>query len=228
MFKQKKIYNNAPLSLKDKKPFAEGVNRLCFIHPDDASLCIKIVKEGSIKALRSKRSFFKNLRPNSYFDDNLNEYKAYQQTAIKKNEDIVYEHIPRCYGWQETDLGMGLVLDYYSNDDNQPCMTLRSYLQTYGLTKDIETEISALAGYLRKTLLMTKNIVPHNVVVASDGKLKIIDGIGALSALSIAHTSTIAKRHYINRRIERMLLRVQWEIGDRKKGWAETEKTGAT
>lgn len=227
MFKKKKIYNVTPLTLKDSEPFAQGVNRLCFIHPDDASLCIKVVKEGSIEALRSKRSFFENLRPDSYFDDNLNEYKAYQQAAISGNEGIIYDHIPRCYGWQDTDLGMGLVLDYYSKGDNQPCVTLRSYLQTHGLNEEIDAKLGVLADYLRKTLLMTKNIVPHNVVVASDGKLKIIDGIGALSALSIAHTSKAAKRHYINRRIDRMLLRVKWEVGDRKKGWSETEKTGA-
>jgi len=226
MVKNHKRYCVQKLALKNTKPFAEGVNRLCFIHPENNARCIKVVKEGSIAFLRSKRSFIKNLRSNSYFDDNLNEYNAYQQSAITKGGNRIYDHIPRCYGWQETDIGKGLVLDYYSQDNDKPCMTLEAYLKTNGLTPDIEEKLNELADYLRETRLMTKNIISHNVVIGPDGKLKIIDGIGASSAFSIANFNNAAKKNYITRRVERMFLRVKWEVGDRKKSWKETEKSG--
>lgn len=216
-----------PLKLKNVKPFAEGGNRLCFVYPDDKTRCIKIVKPDSIKNLRAKRSFLKNLRPDSYFDDNLNEYKAYQQSAIIKGGDEIYDHIPRCYGWQDSDLGKGLVLDYFANPDGTPCVTLLEELQKNGLTPALENQLEELGNFLKSTQILTKNILPHNVVCASDGKLKIIDGIGAPSALSIVNFSARAKAAYIERRIERMILRMRWEVSDKSKNWKETEKFGA-
>ncbi len=218
-----KFYSDQILHLKDARTFAQGQNRLCFAHSDDG-LCIKVVKAGSIKALRAKRSFFKNLRPDYYFDDNLNEYKAYQQNAITNGGEGVFDHIPRCYGWQKTDIGMGLVLDYFKLPSGAPCETLETYLHRDGLTADIEEKLNTLAHYLCTTQLMTKNILPHNVVIADDGRLKIIDGIGASSAFSVACFSKKARKHYVDRRIQKMFLRARWESGDKAKSWTQTEK----
>lgn len=220
-----KFYSNNTLDLTNVQPFAEGGNRLCFIHPENNTLCVKTVKPGSIKALRKKRSFLKNLRPDNYFDDNLNEYKAYQQPAISNGDEaVLFAHIPKCYGWQNTNKGMGLVLDYYHETSGAPCMTLEAYLLKNGFTKKIETKLKELGQYLRATELMTKNILPHNVIIATDGKLKIIDGLGVSSPFSIANFNKTAKHNYINRRIHRMFLRAKWEAGDKTVNWKTTEK----
>ncbi len=215
------------LNLSTIKPFAEGGNRLCFVHPENTNRCIKILKPDSIKNLREKRSFLKNLRPDSYFDDNLNEYKAYQQTAIIEGDDRIYDHIPRCYGWQDTDLGKGLVLDYYEQKDGMPSHTLLEELQKNGLSSGLEQRLEQLAEYLKETQILTKNIIPHNVVCASDNKLKIIDGIGSPSRFSIVNYNQKAKAAYIERRVERMFLRMRWEVSGKKKNWKETERSGA-
>ena len=221
------IYSQNPLELRQTPSFAEGGNRLCFVHPHDNNLCIKVTKPDAIARLRAKKSFLKKLKPASYFDDNLNEYNAYQQPAIQNGGADIYTHIPHCYGWQETDLGAGLVSDYYSDDDQAPCKTLRQILQAHGYSDEIETKLHQLADYLRDTQLLTKNILPHNVVLAADGRLKIIDGIGAPSAFNIARFSKIARRHYIERRIARMFLRMAWEVSDKSRTWEATEKSGA-
>jgi len=221
------MVKQSPLKLSQVKPFAEGGNRLCFVHPDNAARCVKVTKHGAIEALRARRGFVKNLRKDAYFDDNLNEFNAYQQSAIIKGGARIYDHLPRCYGWCDTDIGKGLVSDYFTDkSENAPAPTLESYLHTYGMTDEIKTKLDALATYLRDTGLMTKNIIPHNVVIAADGKLKIIDGIGYPSAFSITKLSRRAARRYIERRIERMFLRCHWEVSDKSKTWKMVEKAG--
>ena len=106
---------------------------------------------------------------------------------------------------------MGLVSDYYECN-SAPCPTLRQYLQTNGYTDEIKGKLSEFADYLRKTGLLTKNIIPHNLVMASDGRLKLIDGIGASSPLNIARFSKMARKAYIESRIKRMYLRLHWEM----------------
>jgi len=226
MSKKNPIYSDKIIYLKETQPFAQGGNRLCFVHPDNNALCIKILKPGKVAELRAKRSFFKKFRTNSYFDDNANEYKAYQQSAIKRGAEHVYTHIPRCYGWQKTDQGRGLVLDYYQQKSGLPCKTLEHYLHEHGFTAEIQAKLNDLADYLRSTRLMTKNIIPHNVVLAGDETLKIIDGIGTSSPLNIANISKAAKTHYINRRIDRMFLRARWESSDKETNWTTIEKQG--
>ena len=81
VYRDYQIYRDEALCLEGRAPFAEGGNRVCFVHPDDEGLCVKVVKAGSVAALRGKRSFWKNLRPDSYFDDNLNEYNCLLYTS---------------------------------------------------------------------------------------------------------------------------------------------------
>lgn len=219
-----KIYNDDTLQLSRYAPFAEGGNRLCYVHPDDRALCIKIVKEGSIAAFRARRSFIRNLRGDAYFDDNVQEYRAYQQAAIRNNAPQIYEHIPKCYGWQNTDMGMGLVLDYYAYEDGSTCINLEAYLHENGLTDDIKAKVDELADFLRTTQILTKNILPHNVVIAADGKLKIIDGLGFSSDFNVIRVSKLARRASIERRVRRMYLRLDWEVSAKNKSWLSTEK----
>ena len=74
------------INLQGVKPFAEGGNRICFIHPDDKSLCLKVSKQEVIKKMYSKAPCYKKLRSEKSFDDNLREEKAYKQKAIRKTQ----------------------------------------------------------------------------------------------------------------------------------------------
>ena len=218
-----KLYNEDIIDLQNATLFAKGGNRACYIYPANPDLCLKIVRDSSIKRLRAKRSFIKNIRPGWWFDDNKNEYRAYQQSAIKNNPDI-YSHIPKCYGWVNTSAGRGLVLDYYKQASGEPCITLQTYLEKHGYTSEIKEKLESLAQYFRETKLLTKNILSHNIIITEDGILKIIDGLGASSRWSPANFFSLARNYYIERRIRRMFLRMEWESGERSKTWLETEK----
>ena len=50
------------ISLEEVKPFAEGGNRVCYIHPNNKSMCLKISKPEVVKKMRSNAPWYKQLR----------------------------------------------------------------------------------------------------------------------------------------------------------------------
>ncbi len=215
--------------LTNELKFAEGGNRLCFRHPEKPDLCIKITRPGIAKTIRNRKSGLKSLRPLSDFDDNAVEYKAYQQSAIlnpRVAHERLWQHLPRCYGWQETNLGRGLVSDYYSVRDRLPAETLENYLKNNGLDKFSKGALTDFEDYLLDVQILTKNILPHNLVIAKDGRLKLIDGLGRLGYLPIVEHVGFARQRYVKRRIEKMWLRAKWEASSKRSTWTEVEKRG--
>jgi hypothetical protein len=87
------------------------------------------------------------------------------------------------------------------------------------MSDEVKRMLEEFSTWLRQTQILTKNIIPHNVVVAEDSKLKLIDGLGASSPLNIARFSQFVRRKYIEKRIKRMYLRVQWELSDKSQSW---------
>ena len=98
------------ISLEEVKPFAEGGNRVCYIHPDNKSLCLKISKPEVAKKMRSNAPWYKKLRPERSFDDNYREKSAYQQRAIKENPQKIWRHLAKWYEFVETSKGLALSL----------------------------------------------------------------------------------------------------------------------
>ena len=76
--------------------------------------------------------------------------------------------------------------------------------------------------WLKDTLLLTKNIIPHNLVVKKqdDGlQLKIIDGLGCASFIPLPEMNRLFARQYVNRRIELMHARIRWDLSGRQGEW---------
>ena len=79
------------INLDRVRPFAEGGNRVCYIHPDNKSLCLKISKLEAVRKMRSNAPWYKRLRSERSFDDNFREESAYQlsKKTLKKYGDIL-------------------------------------------------------------------------------------------------------------------------------------------
>ena len=76
------------INLKGVTPFAEGGNRVCYIHPDNKNLCLKVTKTEVVKKMHQNAPWYKKLRSEKSFDDNYREEKAYRQRAIKENPQM--------------------------------------------------------------------------------------------------------------------------------------------
>ena len=209
------------ISLEEVKPFAEGGNRVCYIHPDNKNLCLKISKSEVVKKIRSNTPWYKKLRSEKSFDDNYREERAYQQRAIKKNPQKIWKHLAKWYEFVETSKGLASCTELITNND-KIALNLEEYLFSKGRTKEIDKALKEFEIFLKETKLLTKNIIPHNLAVKEDDyglTLKIIDGLGSMSFIPLPEISNALANRYIKRRIELMYSRIEWDLSGRKGSW---------
>ena len=209
------------ISLEEVKPFAEGGNRVCYIHPDNKNLCLKISKSEVVKKMRSNAPWYKKLRSEKSFDDNYREERAYQQRAIKKNPQKIWKHLAKWYKFVETSKGWASCTELITNND-KIALNLEEYLFSKGRTKEIDKALKEFEIFLKETKLLTKNIIPHNLAVKEDDyglTLKIIDGLGSMSFIPLQEISNALANRYIKRRLELMYSRIEWDLSGRKGSW---------
>ena len=209
------------ISLEEVKPFAEGGNRVCYIHPNNKSMCLKISKPEVVKEMRSNAPWYKKLRSERSFDDNYREERAYQQRAIKENPQKIWRHLAKWYELVETSKGLASCTELITNND-KVALNLEEYLLSKGRTSEIDKALKEFEIFLKETKLLTKNIIPHNLAVKetdSELTLKIIDGLGCMSFIPLPEISNTFADRYIKRRIELMYSRIEWDLSGRKGSW---------
>ena len=209
------------INLEEAKPFAEGGNRVCYIHPDNKSLCLKISKSEVVKKMRSNAPWYKKLRSERSFDDNYREERAYQQRAIKENPQKIWKHLAKWYEFVETSKGLASCTELITNND-KVAFNLEEYLFNKGRTSEIDEALKEFEIFLKETKLLTKNIMPHNLAVKEDDyglTLKIIDGLGCMSFIPLPEISNAYANRYIKRRIKLMYSRIEWDLSGRKGSW---------
>ena len=209
------------INLEGVRPFAEGGNRFCYVHPDNKNLCLKISKPEVVKKMRSNAPWYKKLRSEQSFDDNFREENAYQQRAIKKNPKKIWRHLARWHEFVETSKGLASCTELITNND-KVALNLEEYLFSKGRTSEINIALKEFEMFLKETKLLTKNIIPHNLAVKENDSgltLKIIDGLGCMSFIPLPEISDAFAKRYIKRRIELMYSRIEWDLSGRKGSW---------
>ena len=209
------------IDLSNSKPFANGGNRACYQHPENINICLKITHPDLPNKLKAKAPWYKKYRSLDSFDDNKREELAYNQKAISKNESIAWDHLVRWHGFEETSMGLASATEMVLND-GMIAETLESYLFTNGKDEKITVAINDFENWLKKTLILTKNIIPHNIVVKkTEGKLqlKIIDGLGCSSFLPLPKISNFFAKRNVSRRVELMHSRIDWDLSGRRGSW---------
>ncbi|WNZ55977.1 YrbL family protein [Microbulbifer sp. MKSA007] len=217
------------INLSQSEPFASGGNRFCYRHPERPEICVKVMRPGRTAELLGRAPWYKTWRGESYFDDNLRELEGYSQRALADNRDELWQHLPRWYGIQETNLGPAAVTDMILDRDGNPASTLRQYLNKYGLNAEVRASLQRFSEWLLEYEVLTKNLIAHNLVLRKEnGELQtyLIDGLGCASFLPLPKVSSYFAKRYIHRRIERMWLRVEWEISNKETPWRKFEAEG--
>ena len=209
------------INLEGVKPFAEGGNRVCYVHPDNKNLCLKITKPEVVKKMRSNAPWYKKLRSEKSFDDNFREERAYQQRAVKENPQKIWRHLARWHKFVETSKGLASCTELITNND-KVALNLEEYLFSKGRNSEINIALKEFEMFLKETKLLTKNIIPHNLAVKENDSgltLKIIDGLGCMSFIPLPEISDAFAKRYIKRRIELMYSRIEWDLSGRKGNW---------
>ena len=90
------------------------------------------------------------------------------------------------------------------------------------MTDEIQKAIQEFETWLRSSLVLTKNIIPYNIVLGYEDRkivLKIIDCLGSKSYLPLTQISDLFARRYVERRIQLMQSRINWDLTGRKGSW---------
>ena len=209
------------IDLSGSTPFAEGGNRKCFIHPAQSDRCLKVVHPGLLEEIIKNKPWYKKFRSKDSFDDNLREQEAYKQKALMVDNPEIWKHLAQWYGMVETNIGMASETELIKNN-GQIAETLENYLFSNGLTNEIKIAINEFHQWLRDNLILTKNLIPHNLVIKNDKDemiIKIIDGLGSQAFVPLPNHSTFFAKRYVERRIELMWSRINWDLSGRKGNW---------
>ena len=209
------------IDLNGVTPFAEGGNRRCFVHPNNPNRCLKVIHSGLLETIIKNKPWYKKLRSSESFDDNLRERDAYNQKALRNDNSETWKHLAKWYGMVETTIGAASETELIKNE-NLVAETLESYLFANGFTDEIKLSIEQFHDWLRKNLILTKNLIPHNLVlkrVNNDIIIKIVDGLGSQAFIPLPDYSNFFAKRYVERRIELMMSRIRWDLSGRVGSW---------
>ena len=210
------------INLDGIQSFAEGGNRKCYINPTNPKRCLKVIHENLLENLKKNSVWYKRLGNIEGLDDNLREEKAYKQKAISYPiNSSIWDHLAKWYGMVETSLGPASETELIINE-GEIAETLEAYLFREGLTPEIKSALSNFENWLRAHLVLTKNIIPHNIVIKKDNGLlilKIIDGLGSKSFVPLPEYSKFFAKTYVERRIKLMWSRIHWDLSGRVGNW---------
>jgi len=220
------------IDLSDQKPFASGYNRHCYWHPEIPGRCLKVIRPENIEARYQRQQPLKKLLGKSRLNDNRQEQLAHQQSAIvslirQGYESTVWHHLPRFYGETPTSLGAANESEVLLDDYGGPAQTLESYLQQHGFDEPIKAASERFCEWLETTDILTRNLLPHNLVIAqrdNQPELFLVDGLGAPSIQSRLSVIPAWRKRYISRRIRRFYKRITWELSDKKQNWEVSQR----
>lgn len=178
----------APLSLSKLKPFGIGGRRLCFVHPLEPAKCIKVLRQDERRTVRNKHSKVP-ARFRRKYDNNAHEQEELE-SVFRRVGPAAAQCLPRCYGYVETDLGPGLVLDLIRDHDGGISRSIRELITNGQDLAALRPAFDAFAAFFLRHRIVTRQILDHNIAArqGADGNwsLFLIDGLGNPAWLPVA------------------------------------------
>jgi hypothetical protein len=175
-----------------KKPIGMGKERICFVHPEDPRLAIKIARNKV--SVQSQR-----------------EIKFYRR--LKKRGGISDMHIPGFHGLCETNRGTGIVVDLVRNYDGEIARPLNWYLAQGYPIEEFEDALEELKqSFLKNLIIFNHDMTIGNLLVKKISATRIrmvaIDGLGDVVVLDWLDVFPFLVRRKIKRRWQRFIKRV--------------------
>lgn len=157
---------NEKIILSSEFFVGNGIERECYIHSLDITKVIKIERLNNRKTNRNQNSL---------------DYKYFK---FLEKQKIPLTHIPKCYGYVNTNLGNGLVFDRVYDYDGKNSISFLKVIIENKLSKGTQVRLlEELRRYLFKYNILFVDVALHNVLCCEYEKNKyrliIIDGLGA-------------------------------------------------
>ena len=170
------------IKLSPELLLGEGRDRLCFRHPDDACLCIKVAKKTEKQTRREKRYF----------------------TYLMANPAKDCSQLSCYRGDVQTDQGIGALFDRVTNADGSDCLTLRQAIEAGQLSRAEVIELTQqFKTYLWNNAICVRDISTNNLMVRHDQnqqkQLLMIDGVSNPGVNPLTIYWPWLARHYLQK-----------------------------
>lgn len=181
------------LTLSQAEFIAKGLHRECYIHPQDAKLCIKVIYDaGGIAETRREINYYKHLQ---------------------RRLSASWSALPRYHGTLATNRGTGYLFDLIRDANGNISRTLEHYLASAALSEQHFPDLLVAFQQLKHTLfndriitmiLKSKNIL-YRVNHDTPNDLIIVDNIGDATLIPLASYLPWFARQKIQRTWQRFI-----------------------
>lgn len=198
----------AMIELSRQEPFAIGGRRLCYVHPDDDTHCIKVsLRDKQPKVLKQSYPWWKRLHSDAYYDENVQDLKIYRHLHWRCG-DVIHAHLPRVYGFVKTDLGPGLEMRLVRDADGRISLSGKGYTLANGITGRPLGALDELEDFLIRQKIQLRDPFPHNLVYQTrdDGQVRvfIVDGLARRTLLPFAWLPHSWMRQRVEKKMARL------------------------
>lgn len=182
------------LLLSPLQPIANGHLRRIYQHPADAELLVKIMREDAIAQKWTEAPWYRRLARTGPYAGFVREFKEY--VASRRYAPHSPSPLSRIVGLEDTDLGLGLVVEKVRGADGALAPTLDAWVRRDGYTPAMQTALDELLAGLLEHNVIAGDLHAWNVVYGSDSRggprLVMIDGFGEKNTLP---HSSMSRRH---------------------------------
>lgn len=194
---------NRVLNLDGVEPFGVGGRRLCFVHPEDETKCIKVLRSDDERVIRSQKSLIP-VKWRRIYDNNAHEQKELARIYSQAGAAMA-AHFPMVHGEVDTTLGKGLVLDLMRDEDGAIARDVRVLLQAGFPLDELRSVFNQFGNFLLQYRILTRNLLDHNLVVTmgkqGPKRMYMIDGMGDPAWVPIARWIPMLGRRKIEKRL---------------------------
>jgi PhoP regulatory network protein YrbL len=217
------------INLGDRAPIASGSTRDVYLHPDDASLLIKVVPAGVIeKRYVRGRPWYKTPRRYRHFMTYLREVR--EQIALRAQNNTHPCSVQRIVGFAETDLGFGLVVEAARDRQGRLAPTLPQLIAEGRFDAATRADFEACLKELIELPIVLADLHTANFVhawtEAHGDHFVLIDGIGCKNLIPFNRLSPLVNRYSKRRRIQRLLSRVDSMLAQAASHGQSAQQTG--
>lgn len=198
------------ITLNPAAKVAEGGERSVYVHPDDPTRLIKVLKPvPPEKMVKWKFSHLtRRYIPSSRWRTTTKQYDEYRRLMLDHQFDADFNlPVSHLYGFVKTSLGLGCVSErVMAQNENAP--TLESLVSQGGLSDDLLKTLNRFVARLYDISVCVADVGPANFVygqrfiggagVASEDEWVLIDGFGDRFAVPLRTWSRRARQFGID------------------------------
>jgi hypothetical protein len=175
-----------------KKPIGMGKERMCYVHPEDPRLAVKVPIGETTKQTEREVRFYRRL---------------------KQRGEIDCKHIPKFHGITRTNRGVCIVVDLIRDYDGQISRPLNWYLSHgFPLEEFIPYLDEVKQSFLDNLIIFNHDLTIGNILVQKTSisrfRLVAIDGLGDVVAFDWLDRIPFFAQRKIRRRWDRFMARV--------------------